>query len=158
MRFCYRWAGLARLARWPYLPLGFLVLAVLCDGCTKSSKTETAEISGKVMFKGKGLPGGRVTFVADAGGFAAGANIGEDGSYKITSAPVGPVHITVDNRMLEKKPRAPKGPILKRPDAEAPTPPQGHYVAIRQDYYSADKTPLTYTVKAGPQTYDVPVE
>lgn len=157
MRVCNIGAPVAQLARRAGLPLGFLALAVFCGSC-KSSKVETAEVSGKVMFKGKGLPGGRVTFVADQGGVAAGGNIGEDGTYNITSAPVGPVHITVDNRMLDASRRAGGKPMLKRPGAEEPDVPKGHHVAIDQKYYTADKSPLTYTVTPGSQTHEVTLE
>jgi hypothetical protein len=147
----------ARLTCRACLPVGVLALAVAFGGC-KPNTVETAEVSGTVKLDGKPLPGGSVSFVADKGGIAAGGVIGEDGTYKVTGAPVGPVHIIVDNRQLESKPRQPKGPMLKKPDSQAPTPMKGHYVRIPDKYHSADKTPLTYTVKSGPQTYEIVVQ
>jgi hypothetical protein len=140
-------------------PAALLVLTVALAGCSGSSALpQTAEVSGTVKFKGKPLPGGNVTFVSDKGGVTGAAVIGEDGTYKVTTAPVGPVHITVDNRALESNQRAPKTPMLKRPGAEEPTTPKGKYVAIPEKYYAPDKTPLTYTVTPGTQTKDIELE
>src|SRR5207245_1678259 len=93
-------APVTRPACWRCLPLGLLLLAAVGGGC-KPPAVETAAVSGTVKFKGKPLPGGRVTFVADKGGTSASAVIEENGSYKVAGVPVGTVHITVDNRMLE---------------------------------------------------------
>jgi hypothetical protein len=122
-------------------------------GCGPRSKFSTGEVSGKVMFKGKPLPGGMVTFVAAKGGMASPGVIDENGNYKV-EAPIGEVKIQVDNRPLEKK-KGPTGPILKRPDSEGPTAMKGTYVPIPDKYYDADQTPLTYTVKSGSQTFEI---
>src|SRR5262249_18589860 len=131
-----------RFARW-----SLLLLVVLCAyGCANKRKYDTAEVSGKVTFKGKPLPGASITFVAVKGGAATSDVIDENGNYKI-SAPIGEVKIQVDNRSLEKK--KPMGPVLKRPGSEEPSSLKGTYVAIPEKYYTADDTPLTYTVKSG---------
>jgi len=143
-------------ARCRCLFLGILVTALACAGC-KPPKQETAEVSGTVKFKGKPLPGGRVSFVADKGGYSGSATIGEDGTYKVTDAPVGPVHITVDNSMLQAQ-HAPRAEPPKRPDAgaaETRDTAKGKYVAIPNKYAQPNKTDLTYTVSPGPQTHDV---
>jgi len=130
-----------------------LVLAAGCSGGGGGSKFATAEVSGKVLFKGKPLPGGSVSFLPDkTGGVAATATIDEQGNYKIT-APVGPVRISVDNRMLQQK--APHGHILKRPGADDPSLIKGQYVALPEKYYSPDSSGLTYTVEGGTQTHDI---
>jgi hypothetical protein len=134
--------------------LGLLVLIVGCDGGTKPNY-ETAEVSGQVLFKGKPLPGGRVTFIADVGGLAAGANIDEQGNYKIPDAPVGQVHITVDNTMLNKRKRT-KQPHLNNPNSPAPSEIPGVYVPVPDKYYKADTTDLTFKVEAGKaQTHEI---
>jgi len=129
-----------------------VVLAVVAVGCGKRVSYDTAEVTGKVMFKGKPLPGGMVNFVADKGGIANGAVIDENGNYKV-AAPVGDVRISVDNRMLEKK--GPTGPILRRPDSEAPTVLKGTYVPIPEKYTAIDYSKLTYKVVPGSQTHDI---
>jgi hypothetical protein len=140
------------------LALGLLVLAT---GCPKKKKTttETAEVKGKVLFQGKGLPGGRVTFV-DADGFAGSANIEENGEYTV-QAPVGPVKIGVDNTMLQRARGKPgKTPLLnpKRPGAEEPTTQPGHFVSIPGKYSNPETSGLTYTVQKGPQTHEIKLE
>ena len=146
--------GAAWLA-WRCLPVGLLLLVLGCGGA--STSTATAEVSGKVLFKGKPLPGGMVTFVAEKGGLATSEPIDENGQYKI-NAPIGDVKIAVDNRMLEKKP--PKGPLLNpnRPNAEAPSTLKGTYTPIPEKYCSADKSGLSYKVTPGPQTHDITLD
>jgi hypothetical protein len=135
------------------LPLGLFLLLL---GCAGGSKIEMAEVSGKVLYKGKPLTGGLITFISEKGAVPATDVIEENGQYKI-SAPVGDVKIAVDNRMLEKKPH--KGPILKRPDENpGAKTPKGTYVAIPEKYASPDKSGLTYKVVPGSQTYDIPLE
>jgi hypothetical protein len=146
----------AWLAWWRCLPVGLMLLILGCGGGGATS-TQTAEVTGKVLYKGKPLPGGMITFVGEKGGLADSKPIDENGQYKI-NAPVGDVRIGVDNRMLEKKP--PKGPLLNpnRPDAEAPTALKGTYVAIPDKYYSPEKSGLTYKVTPNAQTHDVTLE
>ncbi len=138
------------------LLLGLLVSALASTSC-KPPKTQTAEVSGTVKFKGQPLPGGRVGFIADGGGATGSGTIGEDGTYKVTDAPVGPVHITVDNSMLKGE-HAPKAAPPKRPDMVAGGPSEavkGKYVAIHPKYAQSNKTDLTYTVVPGPQTHNI---
>jgi len=130
-------------------------VAVVWCGCNRGTTYQTADLSGKVTFKGQPLPGGRVTFVADKGGTSTSGTIDENGNYKC-SAPVGDIHIAVDNRMLEKK--AAPGPILHRPDSEGPSSLKGTYVKIPEKYYSADSSNLTLKVTSGSQTHDIPLE
>jgi hypothetical protein len=142
-------AGTARLMCRPWLPLCLLTLAL---GCGSNAKYETAEVTGKVLYKDKVLPGGKVTFIADQGGLAMDGTIDENGNYRV-KAPVGPVHITVDNRLLAK--HAPRGRILKGPKNEEPSSLEGDYVDIPKKYYSVDKTDLTYTVAPGSQAFEI---
>ncbi|HBI46455.1 MAG TPA: hypothetical protein DDY78_26920 [Planctomycetales bacterium] len=72
---------------------------------------EHADVSGKVLFQGKPLPGGQVTFVVVKGGFASSGPIGENGNYQIKS-PVGDVEISVDNRMLQQQRGKPTSPPI----------------------------------------------
>ena len=144
------------------LPLCILLLAVGCSSNRKSA--EYSEVTGKVLYQGKGLPGGRVTFVS-SDGFSGSANIDENGEYKI-SAPIGEVKISVDNRMLAGGTSTRKGPgapdttkqILKRPGSEEPQKMKGQYVSIPEKYASPDQSGLKYKVVKGSQTHDIPIE
>ena len=145
------------------LSLGLLIGTTACK--KSLHETQHEEVSGKVLFKGKPLPGGRVTFAAIEGGFASTRPIDENGNYKI-NAPIGEVLISVDNRML--LPRAAKGKRSaptkgpehhpKRPDAQEveAEPSKGRrYVPIPERYALCETSGLTYTVTPGPQTHDI---
>jgi hypothetical protein len=154
--FLRAWQALrALLGCQRYAPLGLLVAVLVC-GCNGGLKPpQTAEVSGKVLFNGQPVPGGEVTFVAIKGGYASGGAIDENGNYKVT-VPVGEVKITVDNRKLQKARGAPKaGPMLKNPDAPAPSEMKGKYISLPTKYANADKTDLTYTVVLGSQTHEI---
>jgi hypothetical protein len=142
-------AGAARLMCWACLPLCLLTLAL---GCGFDAKYKTAEVTGKVLYKGNVVPGGKVTFIADQGDLSMDGIIGENGTYKV-NAPVGPVHITVDNRLLAKHAR--RGHIVRGPKNEDPISLEGEYVEIPKKYSSVDTTDLTYTVKPGSQSYEI---
>jgi hypothetical protein len=140
--------------RWPFL------LLVLLAGCTRNSPYSPVEVSGKVLYKGKPVPGGTVKFVTSSGGYAAFATIDEDGSYRIKSS-IGEVKIGIDNRLLRPSPK-PRGSIggHKIPEAEAPKvdSQKGHYVPLPTKYYSPDTSGLTYTVENKPQTHYIVLE
>jgi len=154
-----------RLAGLGFLSLGLLILATGCPGGQKKS-IDMAEVSGKVMFGGQPLPGGRITFISkDSPQFTGGGNINENGEYKV-EAPVGDVKVTVDNQMLApgggaggkggKGPDAPAiKPGLKRPGSEAPISEKGHYVPIPAKYANSEETPLTFKINKGSQTIQI---
>jgi hypothetical protein len=141
------------------LPLFLLLLAVGCSH--RLTSTKYVEVTGKVLYKGKPLPGGRITFVAVAGGFAGTGNIGQDGQYKV-EAPIGDVQIGVDNSMLRQGRGAPHGPIaspemMKRSGGEKDQV-TGTYVPIPEKYQRPESSGLTYTVKSETQTHEVTLE
>jgi hypothetical protein len=141
---------------------GCLLLGLLTGttGCKKGLHSTThEEVSGKVLFKGKPLPGGRVTFAAIEGGFASTRPIDENGDYKI-NAPIGNVLISVENRMFQPGGGARRGDPkhnLKRPDAQGVEEEMKgrRYVPIPERYTNCDTSGLTYTVKPGAQTHDI---
>ncbi len=145
----------------PRLFCSVLVPAVLLLGCARGGKRiEQAEVSGKVLYQGKPLPGGIIKFVG-ANGFVGMSPIDTDGSYKV-EAPVGEVQISVDNRMLNRGGVRNKGP--KEPPAakmERPDRPQGGkaitgtYVPLPSQYTSPESSGLKYLVQRGPQTHDI---
>jgi hypothetical protein len=147
-------------ACWRCSPLWLLVLAAGCSHQARS--VPHASVSGKVIYKGRPLPGGRVTFVTVNGGFAASANIHEDGAYKV-DAPVGDVQISVDNSMLLRKRGTPTRPpqseeMMKRSGGGEKDPIKGHYVDLPSKYATADTSGLTYTVQPGEQTHDITLQ
>jgi hypothetical protein len=132
------------------LSIGFLVLAT---GCGSSREPQQAEVSGKVLFQGKPLPGGKISFVAVKGGFSAVGTIDENGVYQI-KAPVGEVQISVTNRMLQPKTGPKAVPKLAKAKVEE-QPVKGQWVQIPFQYEDPSKSGLKYTVTKGAQTHDV---
>lgn len=140
------------------LSLGLLILITGCGGVRKGE--EQAEVSGRVLFQGKPLPGGRVSFVAVNGGIANSDFIDENGNYKI-KAPIGDVKVGVDNSMLEPKRFGGGGPPKglnhpRPPGQEAQEKPiKGQFVRIPEQYKDPSTSGLSYTVKKGAQTHDI---
>jgi len=126
-----------------------------------------AEVSGQVLYRGKPLAGGRVTFVSKGEqAFSGSGNIDEKGNYKV-EAPVGEVTVSVDNRMLGGAPvksRKGKGgapakkPGLKRPGSEEAHAVEGHYVQIPTKYHSPETSGLEYKIHEGPNQIEIKLE
>jgi hypothetical protein len=145
--------------------LGFLVLAGLAAGCGAGQAT----VSGKVLFNGKPLPGGWLTFrPIDPSKNSVTAQIDENGHYEVV-LPAGDVKIAVDNREWEpavpaksvlppgvKLPVAPKTTVDAPAATSAPSKPPGSYVPIPAKFYDADSSGLKFTVVSGKsQTHDI---
>jgi hypothetical protein len=147
----------------PLLLLGALA------GCGPGEGT----VSGQVKFKGKPLPGGRISFIpTDPRHPPATATLDENGRYQLTVA-AGEVKISLDNRELA--PLVNKGPTglpqglpgnIKLPrDVKAQAPPDqpqpqfeklpGKYVEIPGKYYQIETSGLSYKVAPGAQTHDI---
>jgi hypothetical protein len=144
---------------------GVVLIAVLAAaGCGGG----TAKISGKVLLKGAPLKGGMVTFVHQEGGNSGSAQIAEDGSYTVAKISPGRVKICVDTESLNpaKRVKAPTyGPPKGAGEAGGYNPGGGppedqskRYVKIKAAYAKPETTDLAYVVKAGSQTYDIPLE
>jgi|SRR5579883_2427189 len=109
----------------------------------------TGSVTGKVLYKGKPLPGGIVTFI-HPDGRSAHAQIQEDGSYKVANAPGGEVKCLVVT--MKPLPGLP-AKIASRMPAK-PTDavyPAGPYVPIPLKYSKPETTDLTYTINRGSQ-------
>jgi hypothetical protein len=136
--------------------VGASLLAVFAVGCQRSA-VEQAEVSGRVLYRGKPVPGGLVTF-ATTQGFTLSSRISEEGQYQL-KAPVGEVQISVDNLMLARPVQAPrregKPPDVKEP---APDPIRGTYVPLPRKYSILDQSGLKYTVTKGRQSHDIELE
>lgn len=147
---------------WGLAAVGLLSLTVGCGGAAKGT------VSGKVLYKGKPLPGGTVSFVPPEGKGTVVAQIGEDGSYSVSKVPVGEVTIIVETTSVKPKPGPPRGRRPKEaggPPKDAPAPEGGgsaaaptktkKFVAIPEKYGNPKESPLKYTVTKGNQDYDV---
>lgn len=134
-------------------------LLVLAAGCNTKRQVEHVPVTGRVLYNGEPLLGGRLQFVTVQGAFASSGKIDEKGNYKI-EAPVGDVMISVDNRMLQGETASHMDVMKKgagRPGQADPEPLKGTYKQIPDKYYTPDTSGLTYTVKPGPgpQTHDI---
>jgi hypothetical protein len=155
---------------WPGLALRvFLSLAVpTLAGCG----VPQGKLSGRVLYQGKPLPGGRLTFrPADPSRNSVSVPISADGSYEAV-LPAGEVAICVDNRELqpvtrEAAPPVPPGAKLPAPQKQPERPPReagaagrgaGNYVPIPEKYYEVERSGLTYTVKSGDNTHDIELQ
>lgn len=68
------------------MPVSVCLLPVLLTGCFGGSdQLETAEVHGKVTYKGEPLTMGSVTFIPEGPGKAAAGEIQEDGTYTLTT-------------------------------------------------------------------------
>jgi hypothetical protein len=130
-------------------------------------------ISGKVLYRGKPLPGGTVIFLPAVGTGAFSSPIQEDGSYSLTQVPPGEVKITVEtesenpapHKTSEDTTKARKyiESMRKKMEEEMPgegrTPPRlpskARYVPIPAKYKDPEKSGMTYTVTGGKQTLDI---
>ncbi len=153
----------------PAVRLGLLLLLAALAGCEPAQ----GKVSGRVLFDGKPLPGGWVTFrPADPRQNAVSAEIDAEGHYSAV-LPAGDVQISVDNRELEPKSPITLGPppglppdVIKtiggkpeRPPPKAGEAPSerrsSRYVKIPDRYYALETSGLQLTVKAGEQTHDI---
>jgi hypothetical protein len=128
---------------------------LLAAGCARPGLSQ-AEVSGRVTYRGRPLPGGVVTFVS-ARGLSGTAAIGADGSYQVR-APVGDVKVSVDNRMLRKAGRPAGYRVGSRPEGEGLHPLTGTYVPVPDKYASAETSGLTCHVAGGGQAFDIRLE
>jgi hypothetical protein len=158
---------------WPGLVgrLGLLLLLPAVAGCGSGQ----GKVSGRVLYGGAPLPGGRVTFrPADPKQNSVSAELDAQGNYQVV-LPAGEVKVCVDNRELEPAPPLggtvlPPGlspevrkalgagkPNRSRPNPpdDAPEKPSGRYVKIPDRYYEIETSGLQFTVEGGDQKRDI---
>jgi hypothetical protein len=156
-----------------------LLLCILfVVGCNRSYE-QTADVSGKVTYLGKPLPGGKITFVG-ARGYMGFGIISPQGEYSLQS-PLGEVEIAVDNTMLKRDPTfekfmskgmaGGKNPMLKdAPEGKAEEPQSkeeagkqvtgrqgvvGTYISIPGRYANPTLSGLKMTVTQGSHTHNI---
>jgi hypothetical protein len=128
---------------------------VLIAGCGKSS----GNVSGKVTLDGQPLKGGgTVTFQGSKGGVSG--TISPEGSYTISNVPPGEVKITLAPGMATGAVASatPGDPgKMQPPKTLAPPAPVLPHGNIPEKYTKPETSGLTYTVKSGNQTFDIPL-
>jgi hypothetical protein len=121
-----------------------LVIPTVC-GCGKN----TGNVSGKVSYQGKPLPGGYVNFMSEGeqSTFKT-SQINEDGSYSVSGLSVGPAKISVQGLSAR---RLADLPGQGRKDEKI----QQREVYVPPQYGNTDTSGLKYEVKPGSQSYDI---
>ncbi|HEY7426348.1 MAG TPA: carboxypeptidase-like regulatory domain-containing protein [Gemmataceae bacterium] len=148
----------------PRCRIGLVVPVILLSlGCGGGPK---GDISGKVTYLGKPLPGGAVTFFGAENRVVGSSAISPEGNYSIAKVPAGPVKITVTvvdvpaqlskdkSNFSGKAPPPPEGADPNapkwKPQQHSPNP-----VGIPAKYKMPDQSGLTYTVQPGPQEHPI---
>jgi hypothetical protein len=146
--------------------LGLLLLLPVVTGCGPGQ----GKVSGRVLYNGAPLPGGRVTFrPADPRQNSVSAELDEQGNYEVV-LPAGEVEVSVDNRELEPSgllggplpPGLPPdvrkalgGAGTDKPGPKSPVKPSRRYVRIPDRYYITETSGLRFTVERGEQRHDI---
>lgn len=153
------------LSRTVRTAVGTLTLALLVAVAGCGPKTGT--VSGKVTYKGEPLKGGNVIFASEKGQSLL-APIGEDGTYTIQNVPVGEAKIAVKTKHLGivaamAKMKGAGGPPqdtsggVGAPKKLTPEEAVRRFVAIPAQYEDTETSGLTFTVKGGSQSHDIPL-
>ena len=117
----------------------------------------TADVSGKVTFKGKPVVYGTVVVVGSDGIPKSGA-IQPDGTYRVSGVTLGAARLAVTSPRPPGSQTAPKkqgrdvdDDEKPRPDPPPPAPPEviQNWVAIPEKYGDPAKSELTVEVKSG---------
>jgi hypothetical protein len=154
-----------------FLGLSFVVGFSGCGG------QRQGKVTGQVLYEGKALPGGLVTFrPADSRKNAVLAELDEQGRFEAV-LPAGEVQVSVDNRGLEpqeplvgggvppalfaqlspeakKALNAEKAEKAKTKRREKAEKGSSRYVKIPDRYYDVGTSKLTFTVEGGDQKKD----
>jgi hypothetical protein len=155
-----------RLAR-ALAGLGLALLLSVLVGCGPG----TGNVSGRITYNGKPLPGAIVVFQpADSTKNPMSVALDKESRYSVT-LPTGDVRVTVDTRINVPKasmPMVPPNPEKeaqakdgeKEAAADAPKGDDGgrragKFVPIPERYASVESSGLKFAVKAGDQTHDI---
>jgi hypothetical protein len=157
----------SQLSRWVLIFSLFLTLALGCS--KKDQEVSGAILSGKISYKAKPVPGGKVTFHGKGKDTMVGAQIQADGSYVVVGLPAGEVVVTVETESInpdtellkEGKDRKEKKGITDSAFIKSKigvkttqAPPAATYVKIPAKYADPKTSDLTLTVGQGKQTQD----
>jgi hypothetical protein len=131
------------------------------------------DITGEVTYKGELLPVGRVTFLSQVGKQEVKSAHIIRGKYKIESFPAGLAKISVESieppaaetltnlKMAKVTPAGGMKEFMKQPPPEllemAEGPPL-KFMPIPLTFANPETSGLTYEVKKGPQSFNIPLE
>ncbi len=132
----------ARIRTFCGVAAALLVAVTVRPAAAEDNKPATGSVEGKVVYRGKPLPGGTVGF-HPARGKPVIARIDAEGNYLAPAVPVGEVKVTVETESAK-----PKGGGL-------PKVQQARYIAIPEKYARPATSGLTYTVQKGRQTLNI---
>jgi hypothetical protein len=92
------------LIRLPLLAclIGSAVLVLTLTSTVAAADKETANLEGKITFKGEPVVKGKVTFHPNKGKPVV-AQIQKDGTYSAKNVPLGEMRVTVESKGLPKK-------------------------------------------------------
>jgi hypothetical protein len=138
------------------LALGALLAGLAAAGCGPAK----GDVAGKVTFNDKPVVTGTVSFLG-ADGLLRSGNIQPDGTYRVTGVGAGPAKVAVispnpwdEYQKLVK--------IQKSKEAADKIPPptidKKDWFAIPKTYESPEQSPLSFTVKGGSNSYDIPLQ
>jgi hypothetical protein len=141
-----------------------LLLAALASVGYGSSK---GKLSGTVIYQGKPVRIGTITFLNDAKEALASSSI-TNGEYAMTNVPVGPVKIIVSITQNPARPlRPPKAFEATMSDGAKKANLEARQIALREmgsrppasplppKSIGTDEPDLTYTVQPGSQTHNI---
>jgi hypothetical protein len=117
---------------------------LLAAGCGTDRK-KTAEVTGKVTYRGKPVPNGTVTFIPEAGGPPATGEIRPDGTYTLTTYSKGDGAVPGRHKVVIVAMEDAAG---KLPEERKPLPPP----IIPNKYTSPATSDLVADVKDGENT------
>ena len=143
------WAKLRRgAATW------LLLSAFLVCGCGGGRGT----VSGKVVFDGKPLATGMISFHSKVGNKEVNNAAIVNGAYSISNLPAGETDVTIKSVDPAKAASGSGAKASKEGGADARSAPKegtSNYVPIPQRYGVPDQSGLTLTVTKGEQTFNV---
>jgi hypothetical protein len=148
---------------------GCFLLVIL--GCSSDTSIPTANVKGKIEYKGKTMTGGTISFVIDGGkdSRSGSALIKSDGTYEVKDAPIGNTKVVVkpaqnagvnqaDNPQPYAGTNVPKGANIPGMPPGTPinkTAPKVTPDKIPGKFGKAESTTLTFDVKKGSNEYNV---
>jgi hypothetical protein len=140
-----------------FLPIA--VVLVLAFGCGAPTKTNTAELSGKVTYNGQPVTAGTVG-LRDKDGRTYNLDILPDGTYSQTDLPPGEMKITVETESANTEHKGTGGgrfaeKYKSNMSGAGKEGGGGTYVKIPSRYNDVKKSPLSVTLNPGKNVKDL---
>lgn len=128
----------------------------VCLAAGMGCGTSTATVTGKVTMNGTPVTAGAVTFHGE-GQFVQSAAIDSGGNYSISNAPIGPVKVTVQSAQPRAARNMPGKTATKHPGEKGGAAAAAS-TSIPAKYGDPNQSGLSFTLKAGSQTIDLPLQ